>query len=216
MRTYAIAFAVFILSVSARAQIANPTPDQINAAIAQGIEGRGRSQGLLLADNFSQFAQAFGELGASQGKLQPGTHVSASGFQVTIFTPLQWVAEKASEAAGQGVNFGPNDVTTDILRPVLHVVATPSTPPDVGTNWGFDVSDVVNVVLKDASQRLAVEPSDAAPFAFQGLQGLLAEFSLDDLATIRARNPEFYVVVFGRGNNQKAFKVKKKHFSRLP
>lgn len=216
MRTYAIASAVFVLSVSAQAQIANPTPDQINAAVSQGLEGRGQSQGLLLVDNLSQFAQAFGEWGASQGKLKPGTQVSASGFQVTIFTPLQWIAEKASEAAGQGLNFGLQDVTTEMLRPVLHVVATPSTPPEVGTNWGFDVSDVVGVVLKDASQKQAVQPIGTAPFAFQGLQGLLAEFSLDDLAAIRERNPEFFVVVSGRNGNEKAFKVKKKHFSRLP
>jgi len=216
MRKYILAIAALAVAASLHAQNANPTPDDIGGAISQGVGHPGQSQGLSLLDSFSQFSQALGELGASQGKLQPGTNVSASGFQVTVYSPLDWIAEKASEAAQQGLNFTADDVTPEMLQPVLHVAAMPSTPPAVGTNYGFDVSDVLSVVLTDASRKESVAPIATEPFNYQGLQGVMAEFSLDDLARLRERNPEFYVVVQGRNNNGKAFKVKKKHFSRLP
>ena len=198
------------------AQIAFPTPGQISAAVAKGVQHAGQPQGLLLPDNASQFFQALGMFSAQQGKLQPGTQVLGGGFQVRIFTPLEWVAQQSSDAAGAGQSFNLENVTADMLRPVLHIVATPSTPPDVGPNMGLGVSPVIDVVLKDASRRYQLRPLNMTQFTYQNLQGLTVEFSLDDLARLREGNPEFYVEVAGTGGNQKEFKIKRKHFAGLP
>src|SRR5579872_7430935 len=115
--------AILALSLSARAQIPNPTSDQISAAISKGIQHAGQPQGLLLVDNTKQFFQAFGEYGASRGYLKPGTQVPAGGFQVRIFTPLEWIAEMASQAGGRGRTFTPENVTPGMLSPVLRVAA---------------------------------------------------------------------------------------------
>jgi hypothetical protein len=218
MRTYAVSLAILVLWTSARAQVANPTSDQIKAAISKGIQQAGQSQGLLLVDNVRQFFQAFGEYAAAQGKLNPSTQVPASGFQVRIFTPLEWIAEWASQAAGRGRTFTPENVTPEMLRPVLRVAAFPSTPPTVGLNWGLDVSPVTDVLLKDASRNDEVHPIGRVPLVSrsQRVQGLLVAFSLDDLARIRQTNPEFYVVVVGSDANEKDFKIKRKFFCQLP
>jgi len=209
--------AVFVLSLSARAQVANPTSDQISAAISKGIQHAGQSQGLLLVDNARQFFQAFGEYGAMSGNLKPGTQVPATGFQVRIFTPLEWIAQLASQAAGSGRTFTPNNVTPEMLRPVLRVAAFPSTPPTVGLNLGLDVSSVTDVLLKDASGNNEVRPLGRVPLVnrYQHVQGLLVAFSLDDLARIRQANPEFYIAVVGK-DASKDFKIKRKFFSQLP
>jgi hypothetical protein len=78
MRTCILALAISAGWALLYAQVANPTPDQINAAISKGIQQAGQSQGLLLVDNASQVFQAFGEYSATHGKLSPGTRVAQS------------------------------------------------------------------------------------------------------------------------------------------
>lgn len=137
MRKYAVSVTILLLWASARAQVANPTSSQINAAIAKGIQQAGQSQGLLLVDNAKQIFQAFGEYSAERGYLKPGTQVPGSGFQVRIFTPLEWVAELASQAAGQGRTFNFENVTPDMLLPVLRVAAFPALPPALVSTGGL-------------------------------------------------------------------------------
>lgn len=217
MRKYAVSVTILLLWASAHAQVANPTSGQISAAISKGIQQAGQSQGLLLVDNARQFFEAFGEYGASRGNLKPGTQVPASGFQIRIFTPLEWIAQMASQAAGRGRTLTLENVTPEMVRPVLRVAAFPSTPPTVGLNLGLDVSAVTDVLLKDADGNNEVRPLGRAPLVnrYQRVQGLLVAFSLDDLARIRQTNPEFYIVVLGK-DTSKDFKIKRKFFPQLP
>lgn len=212
---------VFLLGFArlAHAQNLNSvlTTEQINAAIAHGITDPGQSQGLVLVDAGNQFTQSMAVLNSSLGNQKPWDQVPASGFQITVFTPWSWIAQQASNAAQQGRRFGSEDVTEDMLRPVIRIVALPSTPPPAGSglNFGQDVSPVGNVRLADASKKNPVEPENRIPFVYQNLSGLTAEFSLDDLARVRQGNSEFYILVTGPKNSHD-FKVKKKHLARLP
>ena len=125
---------------------------------------------------------------AQRGQLQPGTQVSASGFQVTLYTPQAWIAQQASEATHQGRTFSTADVTPDMLSPIVRVLAEPSTPPSIGPNYGFGVSSVGEVLLEDSAHRERVQPLRRRPFASQSQSGLLAEFSIDDVSRIRRRD----------------------------
>ncbi len=200
----------------ADAQTMNFTPEQINAAIGRGTQHAGQQLGLLLSDTASQLGQALGMFASSQGTLQPGVQVSASGFQVRLFTPLEWIAQQASDAVGSGHSFTQGDVNDDMLRPVLRIRAIPSTPPDVGPNYGIGVASVAKVFVKDAAKKDEVDAESTAPFDYQNLQGLTAEFPMSEIARLREGNPEFHVFVVGSDGGQKDFKVKKKHFARLP
>ena len=45
-----------------------------------------------------------------------------------IYTPEQWIELNAAYAKGEMLPFSLADVTEDMRRPLLHVVALPSTP----------------------------------------------------------------------------------------
>jgi len=192
------------------------TLDEINAAISRGTDRPSQTQGLLLIDTVNQLGQAFGQLAAQQGKSTPGAQVPASGFQIMIFTPIAWISQQASESVQAGRNFSTANVTAEMVRPVLRIFAAPSTPPSAGVNLGHDVSPVKNVLLEDVSKKSEIRPISRRSFTHQGLQGLLVEFSMDDLAQIRAKDPEFYVEIVGTNGNIKDFKIKRKHFAELP
>jgi len=159
--------------------------------------------------------QGLSALAAQRGQLQKTTLVPASGFQITIFTPWSWIAQQASQSAQQGRSFTAATVTEEMLRPIVRILALPSTPPTVGTNFGTGVSSVGSVMLSDASRANQVNALKSQSLAFQRLNGLIAEFSLEDLARLRQQDPEFFVIVTGP-NNQKEFKVKRKFFGDLP
>jgi hypothetical protein len=193
------------------------TGEQINAAIYQGVTHPGQSQGLVLVDKGSQFGQALAAVNTAAGNQKPWDQAPASGFTIAIFTPTTWIAQQASDAAQQGRTFTSQDVSNDMLRPVIRVTALPSTapPPGIGLNFGQDVSSVGNIRLADASRQDSVESANRRAFSYQNLSGLIAEFSLDDLARVRRNNPEFFVLVSGP-NNSHDFKIKNKHLARLP
>jgi hypothetical protein len=191
--------------------------DQIAAAVAKGVKNPGQPQGLLLEDAMGQTSQLLAGLAAATGApLSPGTQVPGKGFRAWAFTPLAWISEQASEAVSHGRSFTTSDVTQDMVRPVFRVRAYPSTRPDTGPNYGQGVSPVVNVVIKDASRKEELDPTRRQPFTYQGMQGQLVEFAMEDLNRIRQKNREFFIVVIGTGINTTDFKVKKKHFSQLP
>ncbi len=205
-------------STSAR-QNGHPTltAEQITAAIHQGSTQPGQSQGLALADTGSQFAQNMAALNSSMGNKKPWDQASASGFQISIFTPQSWVAQQASDAAQQGRKFTAADVTDEMLRPIIRIIALPSTPPPAGSglNFGQDVSSVGDIRLADSARKNPIEPANRKPFKYQNLSGLIAEFSLDDLARVRQKDGEFYVLVSGPRNSHE-FKIKKKHLASIP
>jgi len=185
------------------------TREQIASAVAAGRSQPGQTQGLALMDNTKAIFQAIGEYGASRGQLTPGTQVSASGFQIVLYTPSTWVAQMASDAAAAGHLFTEQSVTEDMVRSVFRVVAAPSTPPKAGLNLGFDVSAVSEVFLVD-SRKHRIPAVQSTPFLHAQLQGLMCEFPLDEVAAIRRLNQEFHVVVVGP-NDRKDFTIKVKH-----
>jgi hypothetical protein len=88
-------------------------------------------------------------------------------------------------------------------------------------------SSVQHVVLRDEGQKIVIQPVfkealvQEVSNAMGGkatFQGLLAKFPLDALPEIRGRNgdEEFYVTVVGSTGEEKNFKVKRKHFDRIP
>lgn len=131
---------------------------------------------------------------------------------MTLYTPFLWVAREASQSPQL---MGSAEIDPVLLRPVLHVVALPSLPPDVGPNFGSNVSPVVDVVLQDAAHRNERFPTMRSPFLHDGLRGLVVEFPFDDVAASRAPRAEFHIIVMGTNGNIKDFTVKKKHLAEL-
>ena len=194
--------------------VSEPTDAQLQSAIQRGRREPGRVHGLVLEDTGAGVMQGLATLAASQGQLKPGTQVSASGFSVTVYTPLAWVADQASRAAGRA--FTLSDVTPEMRRPILRVFARPSTPPSVGVNLGLDVSSVTGVLVMDIARKKVLSADRSVPIQSGALAGMLSEFSLDELATLRHGYKGFRVVVKGVGGNEKDFEVKPKHFNELP
>jgi hypothetical protein len=192
------------------------TVDQLRAAIARGTAKPGQPHGLHLSDTAAMVLQALGEYSASQGQSSPGTQTPASGFQIVAYTPVTWVAQNAADALAARQTFTLQSVTDEMNRPVLRVVAAPSTPPRQGINFGLDVASVKSVYVRDATKKLRVDPTFVRPFAHERLQGLIAEFPIDQIVPLRGSNPEFQVVVEGTNGQQKAFTIKRKHFEALP
>ena len=87
-------------------------------------------------------------------------------------------------------------------------------------------SSAEHVVLRDEGKRLVVQPISKEPFTDtissalrdMAYQGIVAKFSIDDLKELRGpkADGEFLIVVIGAGTTEKEFRVKQKHFVRLP
>lgn len=107
------------------------------------------------------------------------------------------------------------------------MIVNPDTPTIVTGSGMVGASSVQHVVLRDEGQKIVIQPVfkealvQEVSNAMGGkatFQGLLAKFPLDALPEIRGRNgdEEFYVTVVGSTGEEKNFKVKRKHFDRIP
>jgi hypothetical protein len=87
-------------------------------------------------------------------------------------------------------------------------------------------SSAEHVVLRDENKRLVVQPTSKEPFTYtassamrdMAYQGIVAKFPLDAVRELRGPkgDQEFLIVVVGEGRAERVFKVKEKHFERLP
>ena len=205
--------AVAALATSALAQTAPAlTPAEVDQAI------RGKDQPLLLVDAGRAWGNAI-----AIGLNGPNAQTSGTGFSLRVYTPQTWITHRAAEAKRLYLPFTAADVTEDDLAPVLRVMVFPDTPtrltgPDMAAAQSAD-----HVVLRDEQKTLVVQPLGITPFE-QSLSsalrdrvyaGVTATFDLLALDALRQANKEFLVVVVGE-HGERTFKIKTKHFERLP
>ena len=147
---------------------------------------------------------------------------AGSGYRIILYTPHSWIAHRAETAAAAGEELSADDVGNEDRAPLLRVFASPSAPT-VGSSRDR-ASSVLQVVLFDERRRSSLQPLETQPFTARhrallgsgALAGLEATFLLADLETLRGgADREFFVRVDGTGYT-KDFKVKRKHFNRLP
>ena len=72
------------------------------------------------------------------------------------------------------------------------------------------------MVIQPISKEITTEEVSNAMGGRATFQGLVLKFSMADLAEIRGGDGEFFITVIGNTTEEKDFKVKKKHFERLP
>jgi hypothetical protein len=139
---------------------------------------------------------------------------------------MTWVEQLAANAAKEYRPFTISDITEEMLEPVLRVIVHPDTPTSLTAAGMSGTSSVEHVVLRDENKRMVVQPTSKEPFTDtassalrdMAYQGIVAKFPLDALRELRGPkgDQEFLIVVVGAGAKEKAFKVKEKHFERLP
>ena len=187
-------------------------------SIAMGLKQRGRTQGLRLMDSAQQFMAAMGSTGGA---------TASNGFRVQVYTPLAWIRQLASDAAKEYRPFSAADLNDDSLAPVLRVIAFPDTPNTVTAKGMAGTSSVQHVVLRDEQRRIVIQPTFKEPFTEEVANamggkatfvGLQSQFPLDALRELRGAkgDREFFITVIGASNEEKNFRVKKKHFDDLP
>lgn len=192
----------------------------ISEAIAHGARQKGREQGLDMQDSGQSFLAAMNQSNGSQA----GT---STGFSIVAYTPITWIRQLSSNAAKQYQSLAPADLEDDDLRAVLRVFVQPDKPTFVTAQGMAGTSSVEHVVLRDDARKAVAQPISKEPTTEevanamggrQILQGLVAVFKLADVAAVRGPrgDGEFFITVIGATGEEKDFKVKKKHFPRLP
>lgn len=188
----------------------------ITEAIAVGSRGRGREHGLRLLDSGQQFAAALTANSFSQG---------SEGFSLRAYTPIAWLRQLAGDAAKEYRTLSIAELTPENTEPVLRVFVNPDTPNTVSARGMAGTSSVRHVVLRDEQRRIVIQPLSKEPFAVEAanamggranFEGVVAKFAMDALREVRGSDGEFFITVIGSTGEEKNFKVKKKHFERLP
>jgi hypothetical protein len=142
---------------------------------------------------------------------------AGSGYRIILYTPHSWIAHLA---AGEFLSAA--EIGTEDRAALLRVFASPSAPT-IGSSRELS-SSVLQVALLDERRRSSLQPQATRPFTtpLRGLlgsgtlTGLEATFRLADVETLRGgAGREFFVRVEGTGYT-KDFKIKRKHFNRLP
>ena len=188
------------------------TDSEVSAAILKATSSRRRRIGLMLQDQQTAWGSAF----------IPGGHVS--GYAIFVYTPEQWIEQQTINAKREMLPFTLADITQEMRRKMLHVVAMPSTPEYL-TGTGFAVSSSVHrIVLSDTSRNTIIQPvqlSNGSVTANSALRSAefangQAAFMMSDVAKLRASDGkgEFFVVVAG-SNQNKYFRVKERFFKAL-
>jgi hypothetical protein len=191
--------------------------EQIAAAIADGHRQPDRAHGLRFLDT----GQTWVELVA--GVTRPGM---ATGFQVQIHTPLAWIRQLASTAAGQKRRFTVDHVTDEMAAPVLRVTAYIDVR-NPAADGAKTPSRVSNVVLRSESGDAVVQPLSKDAFSEHVVdakggrlvfEGLRLTFPLEAIRQLRGPNGDRSVllVVTGTNGRERRLELAKQHFDLLP
>ena len=145
------------------------------------------------------------------------------GYRIVVYTPKSWIAHLAAQATLAGRALSLAEVDLEARSPWLRVVASPSAPA-MGSSREQS-SEVQRVFLLDSRKHRRLSPLGGRLFnqshrvilgAARSLRGIEATFRLAELDALRGgRDGEFFVRVEGT-RYSKDFKVKRKHFARLP
>ena len=190
---------------------------RINAAITIGNEASGRSMSLTLRDSAQSWARALGDQQAT------------TGFSLEVFTPFSWIAQNASWKAKKYQTFAREDVAPEMLEGILRVYANPDRPNEVSQRGLIGTSGVDHVIVRSTDKKNfeVVQPIDIASDAVYsqnafgaevGFTAQVATFDLEQVKRIASLDKKgaFFIVVIGDTGEEKKFKVKTKHFDRLP
>lgn len=195
-----------------------PMSDEMIAnAIEEGEALRGHMTGLSLKDSLSRFARHTGNPNLS------------TGFSVDIYTPYSWVSQQASWAAARYKKLAVADVGDSMTDAVLRVYANPDVPTRVTEQGLIGTSGVDHVIIRSTAKKdfailqpvIIEEDVEYAYNAFGAgiaFASKMAVFELQQVVDICKldNRREFFVVVIGTTGEEKKFKVKTKHFERLP
>ena len=216
-RTLIVAILI-ALTTTVSAQQATLSDQSKATAIAAGTKDKGKLTGLVLEDSGQKFTNVLAALNH--------TPIGNAGFSLRVYTPTTWIAQQAADAAKAYRPFTTDDITDEMLAPILRVVVYPDTPTLLTGAGMSAASSVEHVVLRDANKTLVVQPTTEEPFTDtlssalrdKAYEGVTATFPLDALATLRGAkgDQEFLIVVVGAGTKERVFTVKSKHFERLP
>ena len=156
-----------------------------------------------------------------------GSRMDTTGFVVEVFTPYSWIQRVASLRAADGSGMTTEEVTEGMKEPVLRILCHPNTP--VSSQEGVVGVEVERVTLRSTAKREyeVIEPSQTEPLAMPARRGnavltdigpLLASFPMEEVLRIAKldKKGEFYIDIVSATGEEKDFKVKTKHFSRLP
>jgi hypothetical protein len=189
-------------------------------AVRIGMKEKGHLTGLSLLDSGRAFGNALAT-GLNRYAVTGG-----NGFSLRVYTPMTWVEQLAANAAKQYRPFTISDITEEMLEPVLRVVVHPDKPTRLTGAGMASASSVEHVVLRDEQKRLVLQPLSIEPFtetASSALrdaayEGIVATFPLDGVRELRGAkgDKEFFIVVIGATSQEKVFRIKEKHFERLP
>jgi hypothetical protein len=195
------------------------TNEQLVSNIQIGLRGKGRDQGLRLVDSAQRFVAALTANGHGP--------TASNGFTVSAYTPLAWVRQLASEAAKEYRPYAAEHVSDEALEPVFRVVVYPDTPNTVTAGGMRGTSSVQHVVLRNESREYAVQPLSKEIFVEEvsnalggraSFEGLRVKFDMADVRKLRGSkgDREFFITVIGATDEEKNFRVKRKHFDDLP
>lgn len=199
------------------------TNKEVSEAIAAGARERGKEQGLLLEDVEQQFAAGL----AMSDPKNVEKYGASSGFSVVLYSPITWIRQQSSTSAKLYKPFTENDVTAQMRADYVLVAINPNTPYYATAPSMELASSVEHAVLRDVGRRIAVQPANQGGYEVNvgnaygttvRLTGMVAAFRLQDLRRVRGPkgDGEFFVTVIGTNGTERDFKVKRKHFGRLP
>ncbi|GMR24116.1 MAG: hypothetical protein BMS9Abin37_2617 [Acidobacteriota bacterium] len=190
---------------------------RIAAAITVGNKAGGRSMSLSLSDSAQNWSRAL------------GSQQVTTGFSLEIYTPFSWIAQNASWKAKKYQTFAREDVAPAMLEGILRVYANPDRPNEVSQQGMIGTSGVEHVIVRSTQKKNfeVLQPIDIDADAVYSRNAFGAEveftsqvatFDLEAVKRIASRDKkgEFFVVVIGNTGEEKKFKVKTKHFDRLP
>lgn len=195
---YTLPILLIALALAAPVFAQPPSEQDIRDAIARGTAEKGRSQPALI--------------------VRDGNFMTKSNmFGARIYTPLAWIEQRAADAAAtyQPIRF--EDVTPDMLEPVVHVVV----PPYIGDM--HTSMSVQAVVLKDA-QKAVIRPVSQEPYSVQAgnalgagmtLTGMQLRFPLHAWQSLTSQGRDFSVVVVDSYGYEHEMKVKKDQAAKL-
>lgn len=149
-----------------------------------------------------------------------------TGFGVEAFTPFTWVARSARDAKKKGTPLKPADLPDEMTEPLFRVIGYADVPtyPIVGVHG----SRVEEIFLQSTQKKdEPLPPSTTKRYSdlvrtdsgeILDMGALMAAFTLEELASVanRDKKGEFFVVIVSDQGKEKRFKVKTKHFKKLP
>lgn len=238
LRSYSLSFSVLLFSASSYSESPKLhfqhyplTEEDVHSAVESGLTLGLEAIGLRFhaaSDNIGAPIQMDG----ADERLGSFIHSSGSknkttGFVVDVLTPYSWIQRQAALKAVNGEGMTVGDVTEEMKEPILRILCHPNTP--VMAQQGILGVEVDSVTLRstDKMNPEVLEPIQTERLAMPVRVGLatvtdfgplLADFQLSEVRRIAAldKKGEFFVVIVSAEDERKDFKVKTKHFKRLP